>query len=92
MAEEEAAEVEASSEGGSGGYALMTDAWPTCVKVSLPNNMGAGGTTRSVFFSHSMQSVSIADGRLTTVLQNAQVHLDFGRPPPQQLQRHEGTE
>ena len=33
MAEEEAAEVEAGSEGGSG-YALMTDAWPTCVKVS----------------------------------------------------------
>ena len=33
MAEEEAAEVEGVSEGGSG-YALMTDAWPTCVKVS----------------------------------------------------------
>ena len=33
MAEEEAAEVEAVSEGGSG-YALMTDAWPTCAKVS----------------------------------------------------------
>ena len=33
MAEEEAAEVEAVNDGGSG-YALMTDAWPTCVKVS----------------------------------------------------------
>ena len=33
MAEEEAAEAEAVSEGGSG-YALMTDAWPTCAKVS----------------------------------------------------------
>ena len=33
MAEDEAAEVEAVNEGGSG-YALMTDAWPTMVKVS----------------------------------------------------------
>ena len=33
MAEEEAAEVEAVNDGGSG-YALMTDAWPTCVKVN----------------------------------------------------------
>ena len=33
MAEDEAAEVEAVNDGGSG-YALMTDAWPTCVKVN----------------------------------------------------------
>ena len=36
MAEDEAAEVEAVNEGGSG-YALMTDAWPTMVKVTIPN-------------------------------------------------------
>ena len=45
MAEEEAAEVEAGSEGGSG-YALMTDAWPTCVKVSLPDNTGDPQTAK----------------------------------------------
>ena len=36
MAEDEASEVEAVNEGGSG-YALMTDAWPTMVKVSIVN-------------------------------------------------------
>ena len=35
MAEEEAAEVEAVNDAAGGSaYALMTDSWPTCVKVS----------------------------------------------------------
>ena len=38
MAEDEAAEVETVNEGGSG-YALITDAWPTMVKVSIVNTI-----------------------------------------------------
>ena len=35
MAEEEATEVEVVNDAAGGsGYSLMTDAWPTCVKVS----------------------------------------------------------
>ena len=35
MAEEEAAEVEGVNDAGGSAYALMTDAWPTCAKVSI---------------------------------------------------------
>ena len=53
MAEEEAAEVEAVSEGGSG-YALMTDAWPTCVKVSSRIIRGIHKTPKCKIFGNSM--------------------------------------
>ena len=53
MAEEEAAEVEAVSEGGSG-YALMTDAWPTCAKVSSRIIRGLHKTQSLKLFGNSM--------------------------------------
>ena len=48
MADEEAAEVEGVNEGGSG-YALMTDAWPTCVKVITISYEGGHKTCEIVW-------------------------------------------
>ena len=90
MAEEEAAEVEAVSEGGSG-YALMTDAWPSCAKVSSRIIRGIHRTPKCeivwelsnwLMESNLMDlsargwvSCSLAGGHLETCLSHAQEHL-----------------
>ena len=53
MADEEAAEVEGVNEGGSG-YALMTDAWPTCVKVSTISYEGGHKTCEILWVPHGI--------------------------------------